>query len=408
MIPLSRTATAVVLACTLALPLAVAGPASAGTADRATPDRVAVTVAPAGSARAPSTAELRLPRSTGEYAVGSSVHHLVDRSRKDPWEPTADGRELMVTLHYPAARPGGGAARTPYATTAEAAALIRGLGIEGAVAPERLAATGTHSRPGAKPARGRFPLVVLSPGFSVSRYTLTSLAEDLASRGYVVASVDHAYESYGISVPGGRTLPCTACKALDVDGVPASVVTSTRAKDVSYLLDRLTSRQPVWKHAGMIDRKRIGMAGHSIGGASAATTMAGDRRVLAGINMDGAFWEDLPPGGLNGRAFMMMGTDDEVHRPGGIDTTWDQMWPTLDGWKRWVTVEGSDHGSFSDFPLIQGHFGLPAPPLPADRTAALVRSYTAAFFDQHLKKRQQPLLTGPSAANPEVNFHHLP
>ncbi|MFE0421359.1 alpha/beta hydrolase family protein, partial [Streptomyces sp. NPDC058953] len=287
------------------------------------------------------------------------------------------------------------------------AAMVNGVGMGPDVAPERLAATGTHSRPGALPARGRFPLVILSPGFSVSRYTLTSFAEDLASRGYVVASVDHAYESFGISMPGGRTLPCKACTALDVDGVPASVVTSTRAKDVSYLVDRLTGRHPVWKHSGMIDRKRIGMAGHSIGGASAATAMAGDRRVLAGVNMDGAFWEDLPPGGLDGRAFMMLGTDDNVHRPGGIDTTWDRMWPTLDGWKRWITVAGTDHGSYGDFPLIQEHFGLPSPPLAAERSTALLRTYLAAFFDQHLKKRQQPLLNGPSAANPEMNFHHL-
>lgn len=42
------------------------------------------------------------------------------------------------------------------------------------------------------------------------------------------------------------------------------------------------------------------MAGHSIGGASAATTMAGDQRVRAGANMDGSFMEPFPAEGLDG------------------------------------------------------------------------------------------------------------
>lgn len=38
----------------------------------------------------------------------------------------------------------------------------------------------------------------------------------------------------------------------------------------------------------MVDRNRIGMAGHSIGGASALAAMTSDRRIRAGVNLDGA------------------------------------------------------------------------------------------------------------------------
>ncbi|MFF8961026.1 alpha/beta hydrolase family protein [Streptomyces sp. NPDC014894] len=395
MAELARAATAAALSLALALPLA-------GTAVAA-PERPAATVQPAAAAVPADT--LQLPRPTGPYAVGRSTKHLVDRSRTDPWTPTADGRELMVTLHYPAARAGDG--RTArYSTVEEAALLAKGQGIEALVPAERLSATRTHGLVGARPAKGKHPLVILSPGFTVSRYTQTNLAEDLASRGYVVASLDHAYESYGISLPGGRTLTCAACPVLESDWTKGSVVTATRAADVSYVLDRLTGKNPVWRHAGVIDGKRVGMAGHSIGGASAATAMARDRRVDAGVNMDGSFWEELPAEGLRGRPFMMLGTDDDIHRPGGKDTTWDRMWPTLDGWKRWLTVAGSDHFTFSDGPLISHHFGLPEPPLPATRAVAVTRDYVAAFFDQHLRGEPQPLLSGPTAANPEVKFHN--
>ncbi|MGV9692798.1 alpha/beta hydrolase family protein [Streptomyces sp. NPDC003444] len=317
--------------------------------------------------------------------------------------PTADGRALMVTLHYPAARSGGGSP-APYATREEARLLAEQLGP--GVSGDVLARTRTHSRADVRPAPGHRPLVLLSPGFSVSRWTLTALAEDLASRGYVVASVDHAYESFGISLPGGRTLTCVACKALDEDGVHGSVVTSTRAADMRYVLDRLVGPRSVWRYADVIDARRIGMAGHSIGGASAATAMAADRRIDAGINMDGAFWEELPAEGLRGRPFMMLGTHDEMHLPGGIDTSWDRTWSALDGWKRWITLAGSDHFSFSDGPVISRHFGLPEPELPADRAVALTRTYVSAFFDRHLRGLPRPVLNGPTAANPEAHFQN--
>lgn len=288
MIRFSRAASAALLACSLALPaaLATAGPAtaSAPTGPDTTPASTASQTPQAPSSPlfasawrsapttdgapgdAPAVARAELPAPTGPYSVGSTVLPLVDRSRTDPWVPTADGRALMVTLHYPAARAGSGRP-APYATREEARLLAAQLGP--GVSGDVLARTRTHSRTDARPAPGRRPLVLLSPGFSVSRWTLTHLAEDLASRGYVVASVDHAYESYGISLPGGRTLTCVACTALDEDGVPAGVVTTTRAADMRYVLDRLTGPRPVWKHADVIDARRIGMAGHSIGGASA-------------------------------------------------------------------------------------------------------------------------------------------
>ncbi|MET9673178.1 alpha/beta hydrolase [Streptomyces sp. NPDC006482] len=390
----SRAAAAAVLACSLALPgaLATAGPSAA-------------VPATAVASIAPSTAAPALPAPTGPYAVGSTVIPLVDRSRTDPWVPTAAGRELMVTLHYPAARPGDGRP-APYATGEEARLLTEALGIGSVVPGDALARMRTHGRTDARPAPGRYPLVLLSPGFGASRWTLTHLAEDLASRGYVVASVDHAYESYGISFPGGRTLDCVACAALDEGGVHASVVTATRAADVRFVLDRLTGPRPAWRHARVIDARRVGMAGHSIGGASAATAMAADLRIDAGVNMDGAFWEDLPVEGLRGRPFLMLGTHDAMHLPGGEDSSWDRTWPTLDGWKRWVTVAGAEHFTFSDYPVIQSRFGLPGPMLPADRAVAVTRTYVAAFFDRHLRGVARPVLDGPTADNPEVHFQH--
>ncbi|WP_370416301.1 alpha/beta hydrolase family protein [Streptomyces fradiae] len=395
MIAFSRAAAAALLACAVALPATTL------------PAHAATPAAPAASLRAaaPAVPALELPAPTGRFAVGSSVLHLVDRSRPDPWVPTADGRELMVTMHYPAAR-GTQGPPAPYVSEEVARTVLSGVGVTDPASVKAVAGMTAYSSLDVRPAPGRHPLVVLSPGFGMPRFTLTSLATELASRGYAVASVDHAYEASAIVVPDGRMLGCVACEALEAGRIKGADVTAARAADVRFLLDRLTGPRAAatWPYARTIDQSRVGMAGHSIGGAAAEAAMLADRRVDAGVNMDGSFWDKLPAGGLGGRPFLMLGTDDEMHRPGGVDKSWDTTWRALDGWKRWLTVSGADHFTFTDAPVIQQHFGLPAGDIPADRALAVTRAYVTAFFDRQLRGLPQPLLAGPSPLHPEVHF----
>ncbi|MGE7391174.1 alpha/beta hydrolase family protein [Streptomyces sp. NPDC004126] len=361
------------------------------------------TATPAAAAQAPAGAP-ELPAPTGRFAVGQEDLHLTDRSRTDPWAGTGP-RELMVTLRYPA-QGGTGRAPAPYLSTEEARLLLADRGLDKAIAPAALAATRSHARTGARPVGGRYPLIVLSPGFTVSRATLTSLAEDLASRGYVVAAVDHAYESAGTAFPGGRILTCLACGPADTPGGHQAVM-GVRAKDVSFLLDRLTGRHPAWRHAGLIDTGRIAMGGHSMGGSAALSAMAADQRIRAGADLDGGLPAPYPAAGAGGRPFLLFGS--AASAPGGgLNGDWSGAWPYLDGWKRWITVDGTDHFGPTDFPFLRDRFGLsdPTAPLSGSRAVELTRTYTAAFFDQHLKGKPAPVLDGPRADAPEVRFHN--
>lgn len=428
----SAAAVAAVLALTLPSPLLAAGDAAAS----ATP--VTATPAPASPATASPTAagdpgtphdRLTLPRPTGPYAVGRDVLHLVDRSRTDPWQPRAGARELMVSMYYPARHRTPDSTRTahsprsprtaPYMTAPEAKALLEGQKLDGKIPVETVTSVRTNARPDARPAHGRHPLVVLSPGFTLQRATLSVLAEELAGRGYVVAVVDHAYESFGTSFPGGRFTTCAACDAVedapeDEEKAVLAKVAGGRSADVSFLLDRLTGtgghrHAAAWRHSRMIDPSRVGVAGHSIGGNAASRVMADDSRVRAGVNMDGTFFAPVREHGLDGRPFMMLGTA-AGHSPGGRDTSWERDWARLDGWKRWLTVTGAGHFTFIDLPVLAGQLGMTDPnaPLPGDRSGEITRAYVGAFFDEHLRGLPQPLLWGPSPANPEVAFQHHP
>ncbi|MEU9719671.1 alpha/beta hydrolase [Streptomyces sp. NPDC047976] len=388
------------LAATAAAGLLLAGgPATAAAATAAPAVTGGRAETPAGAAR------LELPRPTGAFAVGRDTLHLVDTARKDPWVPTAD-RELLVHLYYPAVRGTGHPA--PYTTVAEARALLADRGELGRYATaEQVAAVRTHAREGALPrvGGGRYPLVVLSPGFTLPRSSLTALAEDLTSRGYVVAALDHAYESDGTVFPGGRLLGCKACEQVFPDR-SLHRVSEARARDVTFLLDRLTGDRPAWRHSRLIDARHIGMAGHSIGGASAAAAMAVDPRVAAGVNMDGTFFAPLPESGLGGRPFLLLGGDPALIPPEIEDTSWADAWPRMDGWKRWLTVTGMGHPGFTDWPVLADAAGAPHPetPLSGDRSQRITRAYTGDFFDRHLKGLPAPRLDGPTAADPEVVF----
>ncbi|MDQ0846895.1 hypothetical protein [Streptomyces sp. V1I6] len=155
----------------------------------------------------------------------------------------------------------------------------------------------------------------------------------------------------------------------------------------------------------MIDRRRIGVAGHSLGGAAAAAVMQRDPRVRAGVNLDGNFFTPLAGASLEGRPFMMMGTS-ATHGPAAPGSDRQDAWTRLDGWKRWLTVAGAGHFSFTDLPVLADRLALsdPAAPLLGERSWLLTRDYTAAFFDMHLRGMARPLLDGPAADRPEVGF----
>ncbi|MFD9068024.1 alpha/beta hydrolase family protein [Kitasatospora purpeofusca] len=384
-----------------ALVLALAGPATASAPAAATATTTAADPAPDAAAGArPEAAGPRVPATSTHRPVGTTSARLVDRDRPDPWRPDTPSRELMVTFWYPTDSVRG--AHAPYLSPELSTALYGGT---------EPAGVRTGAVDGARPAPGRHPLVLLSPGFGLSRTTLTALGEELAARGYAVAAVDHTYETL-VEFPGGRIEPCLVCGREGTDPDFGATASRARAADLRFVIDRLTApggRGPV--RGLTVDAGRIAAVGHSLGGAAALEAMAEDRRIRAAANLDGSVW--IPPTGLRSRPVLLFSA--QLGGSPGATGNWEDTWKRLTGPRYWVDLPTAGHLSFSDEHWVVDALGsrdqLPADSGPdlfgsvrGDRALAATRAYLGAFLDRHLLGRAAPLLDRPSRAFPEVRF----
>ncbi|MET9666805.1 lipase [Streptomyces sp. NPDC006475] len=399
------------------VPLVLCLVIAAGAAASATPSAPSPPLAEAG-------VRFELPVSTGRQPVGSTELHLVDSERRDPWA-TDRARELMVSIWYPARR-AKGYPRQPY-MPAGVARSVDESGSFNLAGPGQVDWAGVRTEAAAvAPVDDREvrPVVLYSPGLQVSRTLGTSTAVELASHGYVVVTVDHTYEAPAVEFPRGRVELQKPMSG--TEGLKKAV--DTRVRDTRFVLDQLAvlhrGRNPdaegrrLPKGLGQaLDLERVGMYGHSGGGATAAETMRVDRRIDAGINMDGTLQfndsEYLPVAqkGLD-RPFMLMGKASLTHLN---SSSWRSFWDRSTGWKRDLTLEQGSHFSYTDaqsfVPALDERLDVPAHlreqyigTVDPERSTAAQRAFITAFFEQHLRDRPQDLLNGPSSAHPEVRF----
>lgn len=173
-----------------------------------------------------------------QFKVGMVTRNFMDEKRKN-WQGTGP-RPLRTAVWYPAA-----------ATATQEETIFGG-------APEEQVFVPVVVSPGAEISgtSGKYPLILLSHGTGGSALMMMWLGHYLASRGYIVAAVNHH----------GNT---SAEKERAAQGF---LLYWERARDVSRVLDLLSS-DPVFN--ARIDRKRIGAAGFSLGGYTVITLAGG-------------------------------------------------------------------------------------------------------------------------------------
>lgn len=432
-----RPRSGLVLAAALLATMGAVGTAGAASAQPGTGGPAAVAAGPTRQAR------VALPAPSGPHQVGTVSLHLVDTSRPDPWVATQPDRELMVSIRYPA-RDADRYPLAPQLTAGEAAAFPGQYLNADDVPLDRVdwSATLTHAHQGAPVDRrgGPLPVVLYSPGAGDPRSLNSTLADDLASRGYVVVTIDHTYEAPAVEFPGHRVVTSVLRDlAGQVGNDPAKItallkkVVGVRVADTRFVLDQLDAlaagRNPDADHqqlpqglAGALDPDRIGMFGQSGGGFTAIQAMHDDPRIKAAADLDGLLGyvgDDNDPANPStaatdgvDRPVLLLGSQGDDIR---TDPSWGALWDHSTGWHRDLTLSGSTETTMTDkesmLPQIVRQLNLPPDTvtkalgtIAPTRAVAEQRAYLASFFDRWLRGTDDHLLDGPSAAYPDVEF----
>lgn len=211
-------------------------------------------------------------KTTGMYEVGQARAILVDDAREECFETDGSKREVPVYFYYPKGENAG---------------------------------------------KNSFPLVVFSHGAFGYYESNTSTYMELASHGYVVVSLEHPYHSFFTKDTEGKTITVNPAFLQEVmyvneDTTPEQEIYELSAKwlsirtadmefaldsikyskeqgatDASWITESEEVKQELSRVLSVTDTEKIGLMGHSLGGATSVTV--GRRRddIGAVIDLDG-------------------------------------------------------------------------------------------------------------------------
>jgi len=349
--------------------------------------------------------ETTLPAPGGPLAVGRAQYVWSDAAHTDPLAPQpGTKRELLAWIWYPAA-PRSPSQTLDYLPTPWRTALERQFGVFLARFVTRdLSRVRVHSTGDAQvsPQQQSYPVVLMRAGLAALTTDYTTLAEDLASHGYVVVGFDAPYRSLVVVFPDGRVIARAAQNNADlVSGAEqenlANRLVQAWSADMSLALDqleRLNTSDPSGRFLGRLDMQRVGVFGHSLGGAEALQFCHDDSRCKAGIDVDGAPLGTVIGGGVT-QPFMFLLSDHdreleaETRRvKANIRSIYDRLPADR---RLLITIRGANHYMFSDAAMLKLPLVMPVMRMfgivriEGRRQLAVTAHCVSTFFDVYLK-----------------------
>lgn len=318
---------------------------------------------------------------SGEYEIAEANAILVDKSRTEEFETDGSNREVPVYFYYPA-----------------------------------------NAAEGEK-----FPLVIFSHGSFGYYQSNHSTYAELASNGYVVVSTEHPHHSLFTTDTNGNTIIVDSAFMNDVMSINAEDVSEEtayerssewfrlRAEDINFAIDSIKSAAgenalPEYWYSqqsadiitalSMTDTEKIGVMGHSLGGAASVSVGRTRNDISAVIDLDGTMLSEVT-GVENGKDIVndepytipLLSFDNEEHHFSSIEAREKDM-PYANnivhdnavcGYRTYIV--GTGHMNFTDLPMF-------APPLAKmlgtgsvdpEECMMTVNRITLEFFDSFLK-----------------------
>ncbi|MCR5060595.1 MAG: hypothetical protein K6A80_06140 [Saccharofermentans sp.] len=320
---------------------------------------------------------------TGPYDVATSEAIIIDKDRIEEFENDGSSREIPVHFYYP------------------------------------------------EECEEQMPLIIFSHGAFGYYQSNTSTYMELASNGYVVVSLDHPYHAFFTKDTSGKTVtvdPGFMQTALNVGNNDDAMseeelyeITSKwmklREDDVNCVIDTLIegadngdisdywfsdeqAKSTVVSVLGLVDTSRIGLIGHSLGGATAVSVGRIRDDISAVVDLDGTMLgEQTGVSGnmpvINDEAYTtpLLSIDNEAHHNERIEAR--QMGyvysnnvildNAVEGYSTYL--KGAEHMDLTDLPLFSPFFAgmLGSGDIDHEECIDQVNSIVLQFFNCYLK-----------------------
>jgi dienelactone hydrolase len=302
---------------------------------------------------------------TGEYSYTSRVLELTDASRIEEYKTDGSPRKLSVLVYYPTD--------------------------DGIV-------------------NNSCPLVVFSHGGISMKTSNLSLYKELASHGYVVVSIDHTYHALYTEIDGMKIhIDFGYMRELNEEDSHSDIENSyacfqkwmkLRTDDINFVIDTFIEKSMNKSNSfyRLTDTKKIGVAGHSLGGSAALGVAKQRNDIKAVIALESPYMCDIT--GVDGNEFKW---NTEPYRCAVMNIYSDSGYPLIgtdnkyvqnknhlhnNGNIRYYYIEGSNHYTLTDLvrtsPFFCALLGGSYKKSGYD-TLKFINQKSLTFFDEYLK-----------------------
>lgn len=269
-------------------------------------------------------------KATGKFGVATATYTYIDKNRIEEFTDTRENRFVNVEFWYP------------------------------------------------KKADGKYPLLVFSHGAYGIKASNTSTYNELASHGYVVVSIDHPYHSFYTASKDGKTATINAeynkeVSDMNKEGIYTKEELNAaiqkwmklRTDDMNFVIDTILQKAEngkgsMYQH---IDTGKIGVFGHSMGGAASVWLGRERNDISAIVNIDAPFFSEL----VYKKELNDFTAKDEAFTTPLLNIYSDDVWDQLDSNSTYVAnkpgnknfkdaytvhFKGAKHLSLTDLPLF--------------------------------------------------------
>ncbi len=359
------------------------------------------------------------PPQTGPYQVGTQAIEWIDQKRAEAYaDNPAEKRRIVAHIYYPANN-ANALKKAPY-LGAKMSEIQKQFAAYYHV-PEWLSrfllrdiSTNAYTNAPLSTQNNNYPVVLFSHGLFSMPDVYTALLEDLASHGYIVVSIDHAYLNMLTFCPDGTAVSSQAfaeqfekLSPIEQREFQTKAIEIYKA-DMQFVLDQLRVLDQD-KQSAFYDRfdfTRVGVMGHSAGGTAAIEFCRTDKRIKACVDLDGWYDHIIGSKPLSAPLLLMWAEKSrEITEPTAEylkrkQETKEQYYARQNAVTkhqnelcqnsadcRTIIVPHATHGDFSDEILLRWPL-RPWNAVDAYKTIRFVNERIAQFFDKYLQMKQ--------------------